>query len=59
MTPRPKVPWDEWVGDYRRIRADIAETYPDMFKGYEERMWKPGGFYKGNKARERIWETKS
>ena len=59
LTPRPKVPWDEWVGDYRRIRADIAETYPDMFKGYEERMWKPGGFYKGNKARERIWETKS
>ena len=22
-------------------------------------MWQPGGFYKGNKARERIWETKS
>ena len=22
-------------------------------------MWKPGGFYKGNKARERVWETAS
>ncbi|MCW6507188.1 FdhF/YdeP family oxidoreductase [Lichenifustis flavocetrariae] len=59
LAPNPKVPWDAWLGDYKQIRATIAETYPDIFKGYERRMWKPGGFYKGNKARERIWNTES
>jgi molybdopterin-dependent oxidoreductase alpha subunit len=59
LSPNPKLEWDEWVGNYAPIREQIEETYPQMFHGYEKRMWQPGGFYKGNKARERIWETKS
>ncbi len=59
LPPNPKVKWDEWVGNYALIREQIEETYPELFHGYNERMWQPGGFYKGNKARERIWETKS
>ena len=59
LPSNPNVTWDAWVGDYALIRAEIAETYPDYFKDYETEMWKPGGFYKGNKARERIWQTKS
>jgi anaerobic selenocysteine-containing dehydrogenase len=59
LPPNPKVPWDDWVGNYALIRAAIVETYPEMFQDYETRMWQPGGFYKGNKARERIWETES
>ena len=55
----PKLRWDEWVGDYGLIREQIEETYSEMFRGYGQRMWQPGGFYKGNKARERIWETKT
>jgi molybdopterin-dependent oxidoreductase alpha subunit len=55
----PRLDWDAWVADYRCIRAAIAETYPDIFADYEQRLFTPGGFWKGNKAAERIWETES
>ena len=57
LAPNPKVRWDEWVGDYALIRDEIAETYSDEFHGFNDRMWTPGGFYRGNSARERIWKT--
>ncbi|ACL61626.1 FdhF/YdeP family oxidoreductase [Methylobacterium nodulans] len=59
LKPNPKVKWDEWVGDYALIRDEIAETYSEEFHDFNERMWTPGGFYRGNSARERIWKTKS
>ncbi|MGH1570337.1 FdhF/YdeP family oxidoreductase [Methylobacterium sp. P31] len=59
LKPNPKVRWDEWVGDYALVRDLIAETYPEQFHGFNERMWTPGGFYRGNSARERIWKTKT
>ncbi len=59
LPPNPKVPWTEWVGDYARVRDAIAETYPNFFHDFNARMFTPGGFYKGNKARDRHFETKS
>ena len=59
LPPNPKVTWDAWTGDYALVRHAIAETYPEMLHGLDARMWTPGGFYKGNKARERIWQTRS
>ncbi|CCD90803.1 putative Oxidoreductase alpha (molybdopterin) subunit; formate dehydrogenase [Bradyrhizobium sp. ORS 375] len=59
MAPNPKLRWREWVSDYARIRDLIAETYPDEFHDFNARMFTPGGFYRGNSARERIWKTKS
>lgn len=59
MPPNPKVKWDDWVDDYGLVRDLIAETYPDEFHDFNERMFTPGGFYRGNAARERIWKTKS
>ncbi|KQP80277.1 FdhF/YdeP family oxidoreductase [Methylobacterium sp. Leaf117] len=59
LSPNPMVKWDEWVGNYALIRDQIAETYSEEFHGFNERMWTPGGFYRGNSARERIWKTKS
>ena len=59
LAPNPKVDWDAWVADYAAIRRSISATYPDMLHDLDARMWTPGGFYKGNKARERIWETES
>src|SRR5690606_29528404 len=32
-------------------------TYPDVFAGYNRRMWQAGGFEKPLPARERIWKT--
>ena len=54
-----RVPWDEWVGDYSRIRAAIQRTWPAIFEGLEEKMWRPGGMTRPLAARERKWNTRS
>ena len=59
LPPNPKLDWDGWVADYATIRDAIEETYPAIFKDFNERLFQPGGFWKGNKASERIWLTKS
>jgi molybdopterin-dependent oxidoreductase alpha subunit len=59
LPPNPKVDWDAWVADYAKIRDAIEETYPEVFTDFNKRHFQPGGFWKGNKAAERIWLTKS
>ncbi|WDF71756.1 FdhF/YdeP family oxidoreductase [Novosphingobium sp. KACC 22771] len=59
LPPHPKWRWDEWRGDYTLIRELIAQTYPDQFHDMDNRMHAPGGFYRGNDARNRVWHTKS
>jgi len=59
LPPNPKVRWDEWTGDYAKIRDLIEETYPEQFHDFNDRVFTPGGFYRGNSARERIWKTES
>jgi molybdopterin-dependent oxidoreductase alpha subunit len=59
LSPNPKVDWDGWVGDYSVVRDRIEETYPAFFKNFNSRLFTPGGFYRGNHARERIWKTES
>ena len=41
------------------VRDLIEETYPELFQDFNGADVQPGGFYKGNAARERIWKTKS
>ena len=41
LPPNPNVPWDAWVADYSSIRDAIEQTYPDMFRDFNVRMWKP------------------
>ena len=59
LAPNPKVRWDDWTANYALVRDLIAETYPDQFYDMNERMFEPGGFYRGNPAREREWKTES
>lgn len=59
LRPNPRVDWDRWVGDYGLIRDAIEATYPEIFPDFNARLFTPGGFWKGNKAAERIWETPS
>jgi molybdopterin-dependent oxidoreductase alpha subunit len=59
LTPNPKVTWDDWTADYAKIRDAIEETYPEQFHDFNARVFTPGGFYRGNSARERVWKTKS
>ncbi len=59
LPPNRNIDWDAWVGDYSLIRDAIEFTYPALFGSYNERLFQPGGFWKGNKASHREWETKS
>ena len=59
LLANPKVKWDEWTGDYSKVRDLIAETYPDEFYNFNARLFQPGGFWRGNPAHERIWKTES
>lgn len=59
LPPNPHIDWDNWVADYARIRNAIEATYPEIFQDFNGRLFTPGGFWKGNKAAERIWQTPS
>jgi molybdopterin-dependent oxidoreductase alpha subunit len=50
------IDWQWIVADYRRIRDLIADTLPG-FKDFNQRLEHPGGFYLGNSAAERRWNT--
>jgi hypothetical protein len=57
IPPNPKVPWDEWVGDYGRLRDEMEESWPEMFKDFYKRLFTPGGLGRPLPARRRIWKT--
>ena len=59
LPAHPSWLWDDWTGDYAKVRALIERTYPDQFRDMEARMNEPGGFYRGNPAHDRIWKTES
>jgi molybdopterin-dependent oxidoreductase alpha subunit len=59
LPPNPKVHWDQWPRDYGWVRDLIEKTYPEMFRDFNKRLFTPGGFYRGNTARQRIWKTES
>src|SRR3978361_1083984 len=52
-----KIPWDDWVAEYSKIRDAIAATYPDIFHDFNARLWQPGGFHRPLGARKREWKT--
>ena len=59
LPANPKVDWEAWTGDYALVRDEIAQVFPDFFKDFNTRIDEPGGFWKGNKAAERVWQTPS
>lgn len=59
LSPNPKLTWADWTADYSLIRDMISQTFPDDFARFNERLFEPGGFYRGNPARAREWRTES
>lgn len=59
LAPNPRLRWDDWTANYALVRDLIAETYPEQFHDMNKRIFEPGGFYRGNSAREREWKTES
>ena len=55
--PPNNVPWDEWVGDYGKVRDAMEETWPEMFRDFNKRLFTPGGFERPIPARRREWKT--
>ncbi len=53
LAANPKVDWDAWTADYGKVREAIEATYPQWFRDFNRRFHAPGGFFRGNKARER------
>ncbi|WAG78782.1 FdhF/YdeP family oxidoreductase [Metapseudomonas furukawaii] len=52
------VDWEALVAHYDRIRELIADTIPG-FADFNARLRNPGGFYLGNSANARQWDTAS
>jgi molybdopterin-dependent oxidoreductase alpha subunit len=52
------ISWGNLVDNYDRIRDVISRVIPG-FENYNERIDSPSGFYLGNSAAERTWETES
>lgn len=50
------IDWQDLVTDYGKIRHHIARTIPG-FEDFNARLKEPGGFYLGNSAAERQWQT--
>lgn len=59
LDPHPKLPWDDWVADYGRIREAIEHTFPEDFRDFNARMHEPGGFPRPLAAAQRQWDTAS
>ena len=59
LPPNPRLDWDTWLADYGLIRDAIERTYPEEFRGFNDRMAIPGGFHRPIPARDRVWKTKS
>ncbi len=57
LAPNDKVPWDAWVADYTLVRHAIANTFPDIFDNFNERLKTVGGFVRPIAARHREWKT--
>ncbi|TXY05921.1 FdhF/YdeP family oxidoreductase [Vibrio mimicus] len=52
------IDWDWAIADYSHIRDLIADTIPG-FQNFNQRVQNPGGFYLGNSAARREWNTAS
>ncbi|TXY46672.1 FdhF/YdeP family oxidoreductase [Vibrio mimicus] len=52
------IDWDWAIADYSHIRDLIADTIPG-FQNFNQRVKNPGGFYLGNSAARREWNTAS
>ncbi|MDF2235319.1 FdhF/YdeP family oxidoreductase [Albimonas sp. CAU 1670] len=57
LPANPKLRWRAWSQNHEQVRDLIAETFPDDFADFNARLFQPGGFYRGNPARERDWKT--
>lgn len=59
LDANPRVPWDDWIDDYAKVREAIEATWPATFAGLNAKMFAPGGLARPLAARERKWNTRT
>ncbi len=59
LPANPALKWREWTANYDLVRDLIERSFPDDFADFNQRLMQPGGFYRGNPARDRVWKTES
>jgi formate dehydrogenase major subunit len=55
--PDSKVDWARYLDDYAAIRDKIAEVYPDVYAGFNDKIKHPSGFHLDVAPRRRVWKT--
>lgn len=55
--PDSKVDWARYIDDYAAIRDKIAEVYPAIYAGFNDRLKTPKGFHLDVPSRRRVWQT--
>ena len=51
------IDWQSFEDDYDLIRDKIEEVFPNLFKDFNAKIRKRGGFRLANGASERVWRT--
>ena len=57
LAASPAIDRDGWVGDYARIRDEIAAVLPEIFHHFNTRRRSLGGFRRLVAAAHRQWKT--
>ena len=52
-----KIEWARYIDDYAAIRDKIAEVYPEIYEGFNQKMLNPDGFHLDVAPRRRVWKT--
>ena len=55
--PDSKVDWARYIDDYAAIRDKIAEVYPEIYEGFNQKMLDPAGFHLDVAPRRLVWKT--
>ncbi|UYO00807.1 MAG: FdhF/YdeP family oxidoreductase [Devosia sp.] len=55
--PDSKVDWARYINDYAAIRDKIAEVYPAIYSGFNDKIKNPKGFHLDVPSRRRVWKT--
>ena len=58
VLPQSRIPWEAFRDDYTLIRSKIEQVFTD-FEDYNEKILREGGFWLGNSAKDRVWQTKT
>ncbi|MEQ8734690.1 MAG: FdhF/YdeP family oxidoreductase [Rhodospirillaceae bacterium] len=58
VLPKSRITWEDFRNDYALIRDKIEQVFAD-FEGFNAKILREGGFWLGNAAKARQWDTQN